>query len=378
MMRRIYNLGAILVAIGVVTSTLFAQQAQKPLTNDSVITMVKGGVPESIVVSTIQTHPSKFDISPNGLIALHKAGITQPEMDAIVAAASGGGSPSAPAPAAAASNPAVTPSAPTTVAPPNAAAPASAAASPNPTPAAPASKSRLPNVAVIQDGASQQIALEKTQLAQTKTKPTSMTSLAADSALTQQVMQAGVSTATMSVASHINSGVGSSTVQEAGGIFSGIMSQRKPTVTYVWAIPNPASTTVLQTTSPTLAVNYSNTPGVNPDDFEPAIVKLTPAQNAIRIVGATQGKADAQSSPAADWQIYSNFLEERVPLNLQKAKPGMYQISAKSGLFPGEYAVVLRPVSKAMKFSGGDVARAQGDGLMFDAVWSFRVSDDAQ
>jgi hypothetical protein len=24
------------------------------------------------------------------------------------------------------------------------------------------------------------------------------------------------------------------------------------------------------------------------------------------------------------------------------------------------------------------VARAQGDGLMFDAVWSFRVSDDAQ
>ena len=91
---------------------------------------------------------------------------------------------------------------------------------------------------------------------------------------------------------------------------------------------------------PTLAVNLFKHSGVNPDDFEPAIVKLTPAQNAIRIVGATQGKADAQSSPAADWQIYSNFLEERVPLNLQKAKSGMYQISAKSGLFPGEYAVV--------------------------------------
>jgi len=364
--------------IALATPALFGQQAQKPLTNDSVITMVKGGVPESIVVSTIQTHPSKFDTSPNGLIALHKAGITPSEMDAIVAAASGGGSPSAPAPAAAASNSAVAASAPATAAPANTVAPASAAAPPNPTPAAPASKSRMPNVAVIQDGATQQIALEKTQLAQTKTKPSSMTSLAADSTLTQQVMQAGISTVTMSAATHMNSGIGGTTVQEAGGIFSGMLSQRKPTVTYVWAIPGPASNMVLQTTSPTLAVNYSTTPGVNPDDFEPAIVKLTPSQNTIRIVGATQGKADAQSSAAADWQIYSNFLEERVPLSLQKTKPGMYEISVKSGLFPGEYAVVLRPVSKTMKFSGGDVARAQGDGLMFDAVWSFRVSDDAQ
>jgi len=373
-------------------SISLAQQAQKPLTNDSVVAMVKSNVPESVVISTIQSNPSKFDISPNGIIALHKAGVTQGELDAIIAAASGG----APSPAPAAGNPASTPNAkpPANGGVPSASSPAPGAGNPAPasnaTPPAnaatpssasaapPASKSRMPNVAVIQDGASQQIALEKTQLAQTKTKPTSMTSLAADSALTQQVMQAGINTATMSAATHLNSGIGGSTVQEAGGIFSGMLSQRKPTVTYVWAIPSPASTTVLQTTSPTLAVNYSNTPGVNPDDFEPAIVKLTPAQNAIRIVGATQGKPDAQSSPAADWQIYSNFLEERVPLNLQKAKPGTYQISAKSGLFPGEYAVVLRPVSKTMKFSGGDVARAQGDGLMFDAVWSFRVSDDAQ
>jgi hypothetical protein len=356
---------------------------------------VKGSVPESVVISTIQTNPSKFDISPNSIIALHKAGVTQGELDAIIAAASGG-VPSAPSPAPAARNPALTPNAtpPANGGAPSAPSPAPAVGNPAPIPnatppvnaatpssssaAPPASKSRMPNVTVIQDGASQQIALEKTQLAQTKTKPTSMTSLAADSALTQQVLQAGISTATMSAATHINSGIGGSTMQEAGGIFSGMLSQRKPTVTYVWAIPSPASNMVLQTTSPTLAVNYSNTPGVNPDDFEPAIVKLTPSQNAIRIVGATQGKADAQSSPAADWQIYSNFLEERVPLNSQKTKPGMYQISAKSGLFPGEYAVVLRPVSKSMKFSGGDVARAQGDGLMFDAVWSFRVSDDAQ
>jgi hypothetical protein len=112
---------------------------------------------------------------------------------------------------------------------------------------------------------------------------------------------------------------------------------------------------------------------VNLDDFEPAIVKLTPAQNTCRIVGATQGKEDARSSPAADWQIYSHFLEERVAVHSEKVKAGQYKLSPDSALMPGEYAVVIRPVSKSKSFSGGDVARAQGEGLMFDAVWTFQV-----
>jgi hypothetical protein len=133
----------------------------------------------------------------------------------------------------------------------------------------------------------------------------------------------------------------------------------------------------LQTSSPAFSVDFANMPGVSPDEFEPAIVKLTPAQNTCRIVGATQGKENAQSSAAADWQIYSSFLEERVAVNAQKIKTGRYKISPSSPLLPGEYAVVLRPVSKSKTFSGGDVARGQGDGLMFDAVWSFQIATDA-
>jgi hypothetical protein len=118
--------------------------------------------------------------------------------------------------------------------------------------------------------------------------------------------------------------------------------------------------------------------GVTSDDYAPVIVKLTPAQSTCRIIGATQGKADASSSPAADWQIYSNFLEERVNSQLQKLAPGKYKLAPASELAAGEYGVVLRPISKAKKFSGGDVARGQGDGLMFDAVWTFQISEDAQ
>jgi len=172
--------------------------------------------------------------------------------------------------------------------------------------------------------------------------------------------------------------VGGSAVGGAGSIVSGIMSHRTPTVTYVWGVPSPNSSNVLQSSNPTFSVDYSRAQGITPDDYEPAIVKLTPAQNTCRIVGATQGKEDARSSPAADWQIYSKFLEERVAVKSEKLDAGKYKISPATELLSGEYTVVLRPISRSKKFSGGDVVRAQGDGLMFDAVWTFKIADSAE
>lgn len=244
-------------------------------------------------------------------------------------------------------------------------------------PAIPTSRSRMPKLYIVEGDAPRELTLEKTQLATTKTKPSSMKSLAADSAVTQG-LQAGINSAASDVATHIRSGLGGSAVQQAGGIFSGVISHRTPSVTYVWGVPNAVSTNVLQTVSPSFLVDFSRVIGVTSDDYTPVIVKLTPAQNTCRIVGASQGKADVRSSPAADWQIYSHFLEERVPTNAEKLGPGKYKVAPASELQPGEYAVVLRPLAKDKKFSGGDVARAQGNGLMFDAVWTFQISDEAE
>jgi len=243
--------------------------------------------------------------------------------------------------------------------------------------AIPTSKSHMPKLYMVQGGAPHELPLEKTQLATTKNKPASMKSLAGDSAVSQ-AMQAGINTASVDAATHMNSGLGGSAVQQAGGIFSGAIAHRTPTVTYVWGVPSPASTNVLQTVSPSFVMDFSRVIGVNADDYAPTIVKLTPAQNTCRIVGATQGKADVRSSPAADWQVYSHFLEERVATRAEKLGLGKYKVSPASELAPGEYAVVLRPVAKEKKFSGGDVARAQGDGLMFDATWTFQISDEAE
>ncbi len=338
------------------SATAFAQSADRPLTNVDVINMVKSKLPESVIIGAVQSHAGKFDTSTNGLIALHNAGATESELNAILAA-SGKGSPSA-GPSRP-SNDSIPPLSPT------GGGPASSA------------KSRMPQAYIVQANSSRELPIEKTQLAQTKTKPSSMKSLAADTVLTQG-MQSGINTGAYSAATHMNSGIAGTSVEEAGSIVTTIMSHRTPTVTYVWGVPGPASANVLQTASPTFLVDFSRTPGVNPEDYAPAIVKLTPAQNVCRIIGATQGKEDVRSSPAADWEMYSHFLEEPAATRPDKEGTGKYKISPASELLPGEYALVLRPVSKSKKFSGGDVARAQGDGLMFDLVWTFQVSESAE
>lgn len=347
-----YRSSMILISVLLLSQAALSagQQSQKPLTNDDVIAMVRKKLPESVIVSAIQSSPGKFNTSTNELIRLNTAGVTEKEVNAMLA--SGKGNAAAP-PAPAASSP-----------------DQSADAMSN-------SKSRMPRATVTQGGSTQELKLEKTQLAETKTKPSSMKTLAADSAMTQG-MQAGVNTVAYGATSHMNSGIGGSAVQQAGSIFSGMMSHKTPTVTYVWGVPSPGSGNVLKTTKPVFNLDFARVIGVSPDDYEPAIVKLTPAQNTCRIVGATQGKQDVRSSPAADWETYSHFLEERVASTTQKLGSGKYKIAANSELVPGEYGIVLRPISKEKKFSGGDVARSQGDGLMFNAIWTFQISDEAE
>ena len=66
----------------------YAQQPQssKPLTNSDVTRMVKSGAPESVIVLSIQTNPTDFDVSAEGLIALQKAAVSQKAMTAILTA----------------------------------------------------------------------------------------------------------------------------------------------------------------------------------------------------------------------------------------------------------------------------------------------------
>jgi hypothetical protein len=48
--------------------------AQQALNNDSVIKLVKAGLSEDLIVSTVNASPGTYDTSANGLIALKTAG----------------------------------------------------------------------------------------------------------------------------------------------------------------------------------------------------------------------------------------------------------------------------------------------------------------
>jgi hypothetical protein len=62
--------------------------AQQSLTNDSVIKLVKAGLSEDLIVSTINASPGTYDTSADGLIALKTAGVTDKVVSAILTKAS--------------------------------------------------------------------------------------------------------------------------------------------------------------------------------------------------------------------------------------------------------------------------------------------------
>ncbi len=88
-------------------------RAQQPLDNSAVIKMVKAGLSADIVVATVNSQPGHYDLSPDGLIALKKAGASDAIISALIARNNGGAAPgsaaggagAAPAPAVATAPP---------------------------------------------------------------------------------------------------------------------------------------------------------------------------------------------------------------------------------------------------------------------------------
>jgi hypothetical protein len=356
-MRRIKFISMLLVGALITASTVVAQQNGKPLTNQDVISMVKSALPDSVILSAIKASDTDFDISSTGLIALKKAAVSAKVMEAMLETVGNKkNASSSPATAAAAAGGAS-----------NAAPGASAA----PAVAAPAGQ---PSVLSLQGSTKVSLAAEPTQIIQTKAKPTSLSSLAADQALAE-ALNVGTQAAQMALMKS-GSMMGNSVVSSGSSVLSNILSHRpkQTKVTYVWALSGGSSPANPGGNPPTFEVNYAGIPGVNADQFEPVIVKLadTPQAN-YRLVGATEAATTAEQSAQQDWPIYSSFTEDRIASKVQKLGSGHAQITPSTSLGAGEYAIALRPVDKSKKFSGEDVGKNQGEGLLFNYAWPFSV-----
>jgi hypothetical protein len=69
-----------------------AATAQDVLTNESVVKMVKSGLGEGLIVSMVQNQPGKYSLTPEELVKLKGAGVSEKILGAMVAKGSGGGS----------------------------------------------------------------------------------------------------------------------------------------------------------------------------------------------------------------------------------------------------------------------------------------------
>ncbi|MGH9384798.1 MAG: hypothetical protein ACRD2N_10980 [Vicinamibacterales bacterium] len=330
---------AIAVLIVAALTLSAAAREQKALVNADVIDMVKSGLPETTVIRALQAGVSEFDISPAALIALHEAGVPQNVMDAMIEATS------------------------RKTAKPAGGATRSSTRTPSRSPS-----SRGPTVSLIQGDSRQPIAVEHTRLSQTTKKPASLASLATDAAV-NEAMRAGVSVARSSAGR-----AGGSAAGKAAKVISGLVDRPgSKTVTYVWILQKPTSPTEIESDSPVFELALNNTTGISAADYSPALIALTPTPNGFRLVGATEGKTGATTGTVVDWPVYSAFVEDRVAAETSQPAAGTWRLAATTALLPGEYGIVLRPVKKDHRFAGAQVARNQGEGLVFNSVWSFSL-----
>lgn len=70
--------------------------AQEALTNDAVVKMVQSGLGEGLVISMIQGQPGKYSLSPDELLKLKNAGVSEKILAAMASKGSGSGSPATP------------------------------------------------------------------------------------------------------------------------------------------------------------------------------------------------------------------------------------------------------------------------------------------
>ena len=141
-------------------------------------------------------------------------------------------------------------------------------------------------------------------------------------------------------------------------------------MTYVWGLPGRKSARELTNLDPIFQLNYGDIPGVDPDAFEPVIVKLVQTPDNYRLVGATQAKMNTKSMMSGNGPESGKWLaEDRWPTRIYKEERGFYVLRVDKPLVPGEYAVVLRPVKHYKATPSGLGGHAQ----VFYSVWDFSV-----
>jgi hypothetical protein len=226
--------------------------------------------------------------------------------------------------------------------------------------------SQLPPVKLVSGEARQEMKPSVAQIASTTTKGDGMPG--AGSAAMGMMMGLGRQALSFgAIGGGMFAGPGASMAMGAiGGIGGMGRHHGPPKVTYVWALPGPQSANVVASRKPRFEMEYGNLLGIDPDAYEPFIVKLVSSKDNWRLVGATKSQMGQMSTEA-----YEKVTEVRVKSKYERLGRGQMQVEPTEALEPGEYGLVLRalhPGKRAQGSLGGPAEQT-----VFFSVWDFAV-----
>jgi hypothetical protein len=351
--------------------------------NADVVAMVQGGLSDSTVLAAIDVNPTSFDVSPRALIALSQAGVSATVIEAMIAiegmhrrapvaasAQSGSDSAESASDASAALAPealarltemaeqlATQSSAAEQPAPVDSAAPAASTASAAPTPVE--HGSRGPRAWIVSDGSRTPFVPSTAKVAFMDSRQASATALGTLQGIGERAL------------AFVNPALGLAT--GLGALFR----SGDPTVTAVWALPGTSSLRELPAGA-VIELDFAGIPGVNPDQYQPALVRLVTTSDNYRLVGAARTRAST-----AGGMPTGAIIEEPLPIASDQLARGRYRVSLDASLPDGEYALVLRPVQlrgrerrRNSESSLGDLLGSQGGDVLYTA-WDFDVGGHA-
>ena len=145
-----------------------------------------------------------------------------------------------------------------------------------------------------------------------------------------------------------------------------------PDATFVWTADGVAASHTVSERRPTFTATFRDLRGLNPDDFAPVIVRLTPATSGVRLVAALRGRTDEASRSDADWDVVHDLKQDIIRSDVQRIDRGSMRITPVGDLPPGQYAIVMRLATKR-KVAGAMLLGQDGEGQAFSLCWDFEV-----
>jgi hypothetical protein len=326
-----------IAALVLTAGASWGQQGAAPLKNDDVIQMVGAGLGDDAVIDLIQSSSTQFDLSTSSLVALKRAKVSGKVIAAMRGSEAANVAAAKASPASAKSVAATVPASAPPWSPAAGAPPAILQQASSQTAVATTQGPQPPTVVLLSGGNSLPLQPAMAQAAQVnapgmgtlgsafnvnsleKLAMSNMNFMAISSKALMFVPQVAIATKVFSALHH---------------------ASKPPAVTVAYALPGSHAAVTAPVGSLALDVQYGSVPNLNSDEYEPALVKLTPSKDNWRLLGARQ----ILQQPIGGQQ-QGTIVEKKIEIKSTRLDHGHVRIEPAAQLPPGEYAVVLRPLN---------------------------------